>query len=105
VTVTKLRFRYLSIDAGLNHRGWSFESEYYFRSLSDFLATGPLPVASVYDNGVMVELMRMVIPKTLGGRRPARSSATTRWARPERRSRSAPTFSFDGQRNASASVA
>ena len=66
VTVTKLRFNYLSFDAGVKYRGWSLESEYYFRWLSDFFTTGPVPLKSIYDNGFMVEAMRMVVPKSLG---------------------------------------
>jgi hypothetical protein len=66
VTVERLTFRYLSFDAGVKYRGNSFVTEYYFRSLSSFFATGPVPLASIYDNGFMAEAMRMVIPKTLG---------------------------------------
>jgi hypothetical protein len=66
VTVQSLDYRYLSFDAGAKYRGFSFQSEYYFRTLSHFLATGPLPLTSIYDNGFMAEAMRMVMPKKLG---------------------------------------
>ncbi len=66
VTVSRLRFQYLSFDAGVKYKGSSLVAEYYFRTLSDFLADGVLPLHSIYDNGYMVEAMRMVIPKKLG---------------------------------------
>ncbi len=66
VTVSKLTFQYLSFDAGLKYRGNSFVGEYYFRTLSNFYATGPVPINSIYDNGFMAEAMRMIVPKYLG---------------------------------------
>lgn len=66
VTVEKLTYRLLALDAGLKYRGFSFQSEYYFRDLGDFIATGPLPVASIYDHGFLAQMMHMVVPKKLG---------------------------------------
>jgi hypothetical protein len=66
VTVQTLTYRELAIDAGAKYRGFSFQSEYYFRTLSDFVATGPLPMSSIYDHGFMAESMYMVVPKRLG---------------------------------------
>jgi hypothetical protein len=66
VTATSLNYRLLAVDAAAKYRGFSFQSEYYFRRLSDFVATGPLPHGSIYDHGLMVEAMHMVIPKQLG---------------------------------------
>ena len=66
VVVSRLRFQYLSFDAGVKYRGNSLVGEYYFRRLSDFYATGLVPLSSIYDNGYMVQAMRMVIPKKLG---------------------------------------
>jgi len=63
VTVDKLTYKYISFDAGAKYRGWSLQTEYYFRWLDDFIATGPLPLRSIYDNGFMVELGRMIVPK------------------------------------------
>ena len=40
VTVKKLDYDELAIDAGFKYRGFSFQSEYYVRRLSDFLADG-----------------------------------------------------------------
>ena len=66
VTVRALNYQELAIDAGVKYRGFSYESEYFFRTLSHFIATGPLPVTTIYDNGFFAEAMYMAIPKTLG---------------------------------------
>jgi len=65
VTVQKLTYNYLSFDASAKYRGWTFMSEYYFRWLTQFVADGPLPQKSIYDNGFMAELGRMVVPRTV----------------------------------------
>lgn len=65
VTVNKLTYSYLSFDASAKYRGWTFMSEYYFRWLTDFVADGPLPLSSIYDNGFMATLGRMVVPRTV----------------------------------------
>lgn len=66
VTVKSLHYTEAAIDAGAKYRGFSFQSEYYFRTLSKFVATGPLPLTSIYDHGFMAEAMYMAIPKNLG---------------------------------------
>jgi hypothetical protein len=65
VTVSTLTYRELAVDAGVKYRGFSFQSEYYWRVLDDFLANGPLPLNSIYDRGFMAEAGYMVIPKTV----------------------------------------
>lgn len=66
VTVETLTYREIAFDAGLKYRGFSFQGEYYLRRLDDFVATGPLPLTSIFDKGFMAEAMYMVVPKTLG---------------------------------------
>jgi hypothetical protein len=66
VTVTNLDYHYLSADAGAKYRGFCFQGEVYYRTLSHFAATGPLPLNSIKDTGFMAEAMQMVVPKTLG---------------------------------------
>jgi hypothetical protein len=66
VTVQTLTYDYLSFDAGAKYRGFSVQSEYYFRKLSQFVADGPVPPGSISDHGFMAEAMHMVVPKTLG---------------------------------------
>jgi len=66
VTVSNLNYRELAIDAGAKYRGFSFQSEYYFRTLNGFVADGPLPLSSIYDHGFMAEMSYMVVQKRLG---------------------------------------
>jgi hypothetical protein len=66
VTVRTLDYDEWSVDAGLKYRGFTFQGEYYVRRLSDFDATGPLPMASVIDKGVQLQAMHMVLPKYVG---------------------------------------
>ena len=65
VTVQTLTYDYLSFDAGAKYRGFSFQSEYYFRRLSQFVADGPVPPGSIFDHGFMAEAGHMVKPKTV----------------------------------------
>lgn len=65
VTVQTLTYRELAIDAGVKYRGGTVMGEYYFRTLNDFVATGPLPLRSIYDHGFMAEASYMVLPKTV----------------------------------------
>ena len=66
VTVQKLDYDVVAIDAGLKLRGFSFQGEYYFRKLSQFRADGPLPVTTINDHGFMAQAMHMVVPKRAG---------------------------------------
>ena len=66
VIVQKLDYDALMFDAGFKYRGFSFQSEYYLRKLSDFQATGPVPVESVFDHGLMAQAMHMVVPQRAG---------------------------------------
>jgi len=63
--VKTLDYREAAVDAGAKYRGFSFQGEYYFRTLDRFVATGPLPLASIYDHGFMAEASYMIVPKTL----------------------------------------
>jgi hypothetical protein len=65
VIVNTLTYKEAAIDAGAKYKGFSLQTEYYFRNLNQFVATGPLPLSSVYDHGFMVEVGQMVLPKTV----------------------------------------
>ncbi len=65
VIVSTLSYRELAADAGAKYRGFSFQSEFYWRTLDDFVATGPLPLNSIFDRGFMAEAGYMVVPKTV----------------------------------------
>jgi hypothetical protein len=67
VTVQKLDYDEMAVDAGFKYRGFSFQSEYYWRRLSDFQTVGgPVPMSSIFDHGFQVQAMHMVVPKLLG---------------------------------------
>jgi hypothetical protein len=66
VTVRNLDYDEFSFDAGLKYRGFTFQGEGFVRRLSNFDATGPLPVTSLTDYGVQLQAMHMVVPKYVG---------------------------------------
>jgi len=66
VTVEKLDYDEMAVDAGFKYRGFAFQTEYYWRQLSDFQATGPLPLSSIFDHGFQVQAMHMVVPQLVG---------------------------------------
>jgi hypothetical protein len=66
VTVNRLHYQIVSFDAGAKYKGFSFQSEYSYRVLSDFQATGPVPQSRIKDQMIMAEAMHMVVPKMLG---------------------------------------
>ena len=66
VTVERLTYQNLSVDAGFKLRGFSFQGEYTFRRLSDFDATGPVPESKLIDQGFFVQAMHMVVHRRLG---------------------------------------
>jgi hypothetical protein len=67
VTVQKLTYQELAFDAGFKIRGFSFQGEYYWRNLSNFLTVGgPVPMHSIYDHGFQLQAMQMVVPRRLG---------------------------------------
>ena len=66
VTVQKLDYDEVAADAGFKYRGFSFQSEYYVRRLSNFRADGPLPRTDVFDHGFSAQAMHMVVPRKVG---------------------------------------
>jgi hypothetical protein len=66
ITVSKLTYQVVSFDAGAKYKGFSFQGEFSNRRLSNFEATGPLPLTEVNDRGFFVEAMQMVVPRKLG---------------------------------------
>ena len=65
VTVINLNYQELAADAGVKYRGFAFQTEYFFRTLMHFQATGPLPLTTIYDNGFMAEASYMVLRRKL----------------------------------------
>jgi hypothetical protein len=65
VTVEEATYRMWAIDGGVKKSGFSANGQYYLRWLNDFLADGPLPLASTFDHGFELSAGQFVVPRTL----------------------------------------
>jgi hypothetical protein len=65
VTVDLATYKMWAFDWGLKKSGFSLNGQYYFRWLNNFVADGPLPLASTYDNGFELSAGQFIVPKTL----------------------------------------
>ncbi len=63
--VNACTYQMVDLEAGFKLWGWSLEAEYYFRWLTNFDTTGPIPVTSLFDHGFQVQASAMVVPKLL----------------------------------------
>jgi len=65
ITVERVTYEMMSIDAGIKYRGFSLEGEYYMRLLSnwDGINTGGIP--DIRDHGFQLQSSAMVIPRKL----------------------------------------
>ncbi len=55
VTVDKVDYRLVAVDAGLKYKGIFLQTELYFRNLHGFVADGPLPATQIVDRGFYVQ--------------------------------------------------
>ncbi len=65
VTVIDANFDMGSIDLGMKYRGFGVELEFFGRKLSNFNATGPVPIQVINDYGYALQISKMVIPRVL----------------------------------------
>ena len=65
VTVERANYNMIAIDAGVKYRGFSIQTEFYARRLSNFEADGPTPVSELTDIGYSLQISHLVIPKKL----------------------------------------
>ena len=65
VTVNRVDYQVLAVDAGLKYKGFFLQAEYYNRWLNSFEADGALPVDEIVDNGFYVQAAFFPIPKKL----------------------------------------
>ncbi len=65
VTVDRLEYRLLSIDAGMKYKGIFLQTEIYNRWLDDFQADGVLPVSDIHDSGFMVQAAFFPVKQTI----------------------------------------
>jgi hypothetical protein len=65
VTVDNATYRMWAIDGGIKWNGLAVNAQYFTRWLDDFVADGPLPLASTFDRGFEWTAGYFVMPKTL----------------------------------------
>ena len=65
VTVEKATYRMWAVDGGLKWNGLAVNGQYFRRWLDDFVADGPLPIASTFDQGGELSASYFVIPREL----------------------------------------
>ena len=65
VTVDRAMYRMWAADGGIKWNGLAVNGQYFVRTLGEFEATGPLPVASTHDHGFEWTAGHFVIPKNL----------------------------------------
>jgi hypothetical protein len=63
VTVDQATYRLWAIDGGMKWRGLAINGQYYFRWLNDFVADGPLPLASTFDHGGELSASYFITPR------------------------------------------
>lgn len=63
--ITEARYQMLALNAGVKHRGYALELEYYSRWLDNFKIDGVVPVTDLHDTGFQLQASAMLIPKTL----------------------------------------
>ena len=65
-TVNAFDVNLYAVDFSAKYRGWSMNSEYFFRWLNDFSSTGgPIPHTDLYDDGFYTDVGAMLIPDKL----------------------------------------
>ena len=65
VTVSGVDVFFYGVDFAAKYRGWSFNSEVFFRWLENLQGNGVLPVNSVFQRGFYVEGGKFIIPQKL----------------------------------------
>ena len=65
VTLEDATYKMLAVDGGIKWNGLAVNGQYYMRWLDDFVADGPLPLASTFDQGGEFSAGYYVGPKSL----------------------------------------
>jgi len=65
VTVDDALYRMWAIDGGIKWSGLAINGQYFMRWLSEFVADGPLPLASTFDHGFELTAGQFVTPRKL----------------------------------------
>ncbi len=65
VTLQDATYKMSAIDYGIKWNGLAINGQYFLRWLNDFVADGPLPLASTFDHGAELSASYFVKPKKL----------------------------------------
>jgi hypothetical protein len=65
VTLQDATYKLLAVDGGIKWNGLAVNGQYFMRWLGDFVADGPLPLASTFDHGGELSAGYFVKPKKL----------------------------------------
>jgi hypothetical protein len=65
VTVDQADVDNVNVDAGIKYKGFSVQSEFHARKLSNFNADGPVPLYTINDYGYSLQVSYMAIPRRL----------------------------------------
>jgi len=65
VTLQDATYKLLAVDGGIKWNGLAVNGQYFMRWLGDFVADGPLPLASTFDHGGELSASYFVKPKKL----------------------------------------
>ena len=63
--VTDVDYQMFAVNGGVKYRGFSFDVEGYFRTLDNFVTTGPIPFDEISDHGFQVQSSYMILPRQL----------------------------------------
>lgn len=63
--VIDAKYHLFSANGGIKYKGFSFDAEYFNRWVTNFVATGPLPVSKLNDNGFALQASAMLIDSKL----------------------------------------
>ena len=64
-TISEFDVYLYTVDAAFKYRGWSLNTEFYFRWLQDLQGNGPVTHNTLSQNGLIAEGGRVIIPKKL----------------------------------------
>jgi hypothetical protein len=65
ITVEKVDYDMVSVDAGVKYKGLSLEGEYYWRWLGDFAGVNTGGIADIHDTGFQLQASAMVVRQAL----------------------------------------
>lgn len=63
--VIDAKYHLFSANGGIKYKGFSFDGEYFNRWITNFVATGPLPMSELNDQGFALQASGMIINQTL----------------------------------------